>query len=63
MGRAWHHLDGLVRFSQRVEDIGGYIVGILKPSTTKPHTYVNEGLALDVELLDRVFHFHENYSS
>ncbi|GJU89220.1 putative reverse transcriptase domain-containing protein [Tanacetum coccineum] len=55
VNRACHHPDGLVRLSKEPDDVSGYIVGISKPSNKEAEIEVCEGLALDAELLDRVF--------
>nr|GEU92015.1 reverse transcriptase domain-containing protein [Tanacetum cinerariifolium] len=53
--RDCHNPDGLVFFSIGSDNMSGYIVGILKPSSKETETNVTEGLVLDAELLDRVF--------
>ncbi|GKB85550.1 hypothetical protein Tco_0957822 [Tanacetum coccineum] len=55
VSRACHYPDGLVCFSKEADDMSGYIVGISKPSNKESDIEVCEGLALDAELLDRVF--------
>ncbi|GJU97539.1 hypothetical protein Tco_1326810 [Tanacetum coccineum] len=55
VSQACHPPDGLVYFSKEANDMSGYIVGISKPSNKESDIEVWEGLALDAELLDRVF--------
>ncbi|GJR41782.1 hypothetical protein Tco_1309885 [Tanacetum coccineum] len=55
VSRACHHPDGLVHFSKVSDDMGGYIIGISKPSNKEPGTEITEGLDLDAKLLNRVF--------
>ncbi|GJZ83759.1 hypothetical protein Tco_0648932 [Tanacetum coccineum] len=55
VSRACHHPDGLVRLFKEPDDMSGYIVGIFKHSNKESDIEATEGLALDAELLDRVF--------
>ncbi|KAJ0558889.1 hypothetical protein HanIR_Chr07g0341341 [Helianthus annuus] len=55
LSRACHHPDGLVRFTNRDNDIDSYIIGISRPSPKGHVTSVHESFMLDTVLLDRVF--------
>ncbi|MFS7889274.1 putative reverse transcriptase domain, exostosin [Helianthus anomalus] len=55
LSRACHHPDGLVRFTNRDNDIDNYIIGISRPSPKAHVTNVHESFLLDTVLLDRVF--------
>ncbi|KAJ0770727.1 putative reverse transcriptase domain, exostosin [Helianthus annuus] len=55
LSRACHHPDGLVRFTNRDNDIDSYIIGISRPSPKAHVTNVHESFLLDTVLLDRVF--------
>ncbi|KAJ0438765.1 hypothetical protein HanHA300_Chr16g0617811 [Helianthus annuus] len=55
LSRACHHRDGLVRFTNRDNDMDSYIIGISRPSPKAHVTNVHESFMLDTVLLDRVF--------
>ena len=55
LSHSCRHSGGLVKFNGDVDDISGHIVGIQKPPPNEPDVNLNEGLALDVQLLDLLF--------
>lgn len=47
LSRPCHHLDGLVKFNDEVDDMSWYIIDIQKSPSNEPDADPNERLVLD----------------